>query len=48
MNEADGVVTFTVVKRTQTTETVVVQFFTQDGSATGKLSVFTWDFNEIR
>ena len=35
MNEAEGVVTFTVVKRTQTTETVTVLFTTADGSATG-------------
>ena len=35
MNEAEGVVTFTVVKLTQTTETVTVLFTTADGSATG-------------
>ena len=38
VNEAAGAVTFTIVKRSQTTERVVVRFLTQDGSATCKLN----------
>ena len=34
VNEDEGVVRFTIVKRTQTTQDVTVQFTTQDGSAT--------------
>lgn len=37
INEEDGVVTFIIVKQSQTTEVVEVQFHTQDGSATCKL-----------
>jgi len=37
VNEDEGVVTFSIVKRTQTTQDVTVQFTTQDGSATGRL-----------
>ena len=37
VDEDEGVVTFTIVKRTQTTQDVTVQFTTQDGSATCRL-----------
>ena len=34
VEEDEGVVRFSIVKRTQTTQDVTVQFTTQDGSAT--------------
>lgn len=37
VNEAEGAVTLSVVKRSQTSVPVAVQIFTVDGSATGKL-----------
>lgn len=39
INEEDGVVAFIIVKQSQTTEAVEVQFHTQDGSATCKLQM---------
>ena len=35
VDEDEGVVRFTIVKKTDTTHDVTVQFTTQDGSATG-------------
>ena len=39
VDEDEGVVRFSIVKRTRTTQGVTVQFTTQNGSATGRLCI---------
>ena len=42
VNEADGVVTLSIVKRSQTSARVTVQIITRDGSATGTEYTDSW------